>query len=240
MLPLGDAPLPPAGGVGGGPTPSPLRGSSPPASGKGEIGDRGLVRLYWPAHLRSAFDALFALEDVLLGVARTSTQPALGAIRMAWWRDALRRLDEAPPPGEPHLQAIAAQLRPRAVGGAELAAVAEGYATLFDPTPDLNLIGAAGRSLFAAGARVLGAEDDALGEAARRYALARVARLGLIAEAPPPLPPFKHRFARKARPLTALARLAERDLRALPAVEPEATPARAAALLAHRFTGAIA
>jgi phytoene synthase len=50
----------------------------------------------------------------------------------------------------------------------------------------------------------------------------------------------RHRFARRLRPLTALARLAARDVRNETSVEPEATPGRAAALLSHRLFGTIA
>ena len=47
------------------------------------------------------------------------------------------------------------------------------------------------------------------------------------------------RFPRRLRPLTALARLAVRDLARGEPFEPEATPGRALALLSHRLTGAI-
>jgi 15-cis-phytoene synthase len=48
------------------------------------------------------------------------------------------------------------------------------------------------------------------------------------------------RFPRRVRPLTALARLAARDLKQGSAIEPEATPGRAAALLSHRLFGRVA
>jgi len=48
-----------------------------------------------------------------------------------------------------------------------------------------------------------------------------------------------HRFPKPLRPLTALARLAARDVRH-PEIEPEATPARAVALLSHRLFGTVA
>jgi 15-cis-phytoene synthase len=78
-----------------------------------ELTDRDLVRLYWPVELRPAFDALFAIDDALGEVVASSTQPALGAIRLAWWRDALERLDTSAPPPEPRLQAAASLLLPR-------------------------------------------------------------------------------------------------------------------------------
>jgi phytoene synthase len=50
----------------------------------------------------------------------------------------------------------------------------------------------------------------------------------------------RYRFPRSLRPLTALARLAARDAKLSPIVEPEATPGRAAALLSHRLFGIVA
>jgi hypothetical protein len=55
---------------------------------------------------------------------------------------------------------------------------------------------------------------------------------------------FRSRFPplhipRPLRPLTALARLAARDLGRGEPFEPEATPGRALALLAHRWSGRI-
>ena len=71
--------------------------------------DRDLVRLYWPVELRPAFDALFAIDDAMAEVVASSSQPALGAIRLAWWREALERLDNGPPPAEPRLQAASSR-----------------------------------------------------------------------------------------------------------------------------------
>lgn len=203
--------------------------------------DRDLVRLYWPLELRPAFDAMFGIEDALLDVARTSTQPALGAVRMAWWRDSLERLDEHPPPPEPRLQACTSELLPRGVRGARLAAIADGYLALFDEAPDAARIAAAGAATFRCAAALLGAQDPLLEPAGSRHSAARAYRFGLLAAIPERGESLAgHRFAKALRPLTGLARLATRDLRRGSDIEPEATPARAAALLAHRLTGTIA
>lgn len=203
--------------------------------------DRDLVRLYWPVELRPAFDALFAIDDVMAEVVASSTQPALGAIRLAWWREALERLDHHPPPPEPRLQAAAAELLPRGVTGIALAAIEDGYATLCDEEPDFGRLGAGGAALFAIGATLLGGKDAKLPLAGQIYALAMAARRGL---APIPadiaLGEFAgHRFPRVLRPLTAFAKLAARDVRMAPALKPEATPERAIALLSHRLFGII-
>jgi 15-cis-phytoene synthase len=204
--------------------------------------DRELVRLYWPLELRPAFDALLAIDDAMADVVATSTQPALGAIRLAWWREALQRLDTSPPPAEPRLIAAAAELLARGVTGARLAEMEGGYAELLDEQPDFGRTGLAGEALLRAGATLLGADDPKLPLAGRLYGLAMAARRGfapvLGGEEVQQLEGY--RFRRALRPLTAFARLAARDVRRAPVLEPEATPGRAAALLAHRWSGIVA
>lgn len=204
--------------------------------------DRDLVRLHWPVELRPAFDALFGIDDALAEVVTSSTQPALGAIRLAWWREALERLDSSPPPPEPRLQAVAKELAPRGVTGAMLAALEEGWATLLDEEPDFERIGDHGAKLFAIGAKLLGASDDRLDPAGRLYSQELVKRRHLAAVHYPTEQMRQlagHRFPRQLRPLTSLARLAARDVKQAPEIESEATPGRAAALLSHRLFGTV-
>lgn len=172
----------------------------------------------------------------------TSTQPALGAIRLAWWREALERLDSAPAPAEPRLQAVAEQLLPRGVTGRSLAALEDGYAALLDETVGVKRVADGGRVLFHIAAFLLGTDDPKLPDAGKLYAYASAARRGLLA-----IPQevdasslARHRFPRRLRPLTALARLAVRDIRHAPTLEPEATPARAVTLLSHKLFGTVA
>lgn len=205
--------------------------------------DRDLVRLYWPVELRPAFDALLGIDDALAEAVATSTQPALGAIRLAWWREALERLDSSAPQPEPRLQAAAAELLPRGVTGAMLAGLEDGWATLLEEEPDIERVGERGAKLFAIGATLLGASDPRLAAAGRLFSQEQVARKGLMA-VPRPMDELNalasHRFARRLRPLTALARLAARDVKQSIGFEPEATPRRAAALLSHRLFGRVA
>ena len=176
-------------------------------------------------------------------VVARATEPALGAIKLAWWREALERLDESPPPTEPRLQAAAAELLPRGVTGAMLAGLEDGWATLLEENPDRERVAGRGELLFAMAGQLLGATDRLLGAAGRIYAHGSAARRGLAArhwpvESMPQL--ARHRFPRRLRPLTGLARLAARDARQAPRIEPEGTPGRAAALIAHRLTGRVA
>jgi phytoene synthase len=206
------------------------------------VTDRDLVRLYWPVELRPAFDALFGIDDALAEVVTSSTQPALGAIRLAWWREALERLDTKTPPPEPRLQAVALELLPKGISGKDLAALEDGWATLLDERPDSERIGRHGATLFRIAGTLLGGSDDRLEAAGRLFALGQLVRKGLItrvsnAELMQRL--AGHRFSKALRPLTALARLAARDARHASSIEPEATPGRAAALLSHRLFGTV-
>lgn len=205
--------------------------------------DRDLVRLYWPIELRPAFDALFGIDDALAEVVATSTQPALGAIRLAWWREALERLDTNTPPPEPRLHAVASELLSRGISGKELAVLEDGWAALLDEQPDLDRIGKRGSHLFDVGAKLLCGSDPRLEAAGRLFAVGQLARKGLMAPQSPgeemqQLPGY--RFPRALRPLTALARLAARDIKQAREIEPEATPGRAVALLSHRLFGMVA
>lgn len=127
--------------------------------------------------------------------------------------------------------------------GAELAGLEDGWATLLDVEPDIERLGTRGARLFAIAGRLLGVGDPLLDAAGRLYGYEDAARNGR-APAFWPMEEMhmlaRHRFPRRLRPLTALARLAVRDVKQAPAIEPEATPGRAAALLSHRLFGTVA
>jgi phytoene synthase len=175
-------------------------------------------------------------------VVAQSTQPALGAIKLAWWRERLSELDNGKVPAEPRLQAAAEELIPRGVSGQDLAALEEGWSALFQEQPDLQVVANGGAKLFNLAAGLVGSSDAALGAAGRLYATQNVGRRDLSAEHLSTLPSDAlagHVFPRPLRPLTALAALAARDARRGEAREAEATPGRALTLLLHRLTGRI-
>jgi len=126
-----------------------------------------------PRDLRPAFLALWNLDLALADVVATSSDPRLGAIRMAWWREQLEKLDSATNvPAEPRLQAVAAELLPRDVTGKELSELEDAWLPLLDPfpwsEPQAQAIRRRGQILFGIGARLLGSSSD---EAARPGAL---------------------------------------------------------------------
>ena len=190
--------------------------------------------------LRPAFDALFDLDEALADIVARSTEPALGAIKLAWWRDQLAGLEQGVP-AEPRLRAVAAELLPRGAMGATLAELTDGWAALFEESPEIERIGEGGAKLFALAASLLKADDPLIETAGRLYRQGQVARRGLSAAHWPTDELSRlagHRFAKAARPLSALAVLAHRDVRR-GSDEPEATPGRSWALIRHRMTGRV-
>jgi phytoene synthase len=157
-------------------------------------------------------------------VVASSSDSALGAIRLAWWREALQRLDQGAPPAEPHLQAVTEHLIPRGVTGAELAKLEDCWLALLEPLPwsilTAELVRVRGRILFGLGATLLGGRTDDAESAGAIWSLVDVARHCsdtksremLFAEARKSiagLGPSKP--ARLVRPLTALAAVAAHD-----------------------------
>lgn len=202
--------------------------------------DIELALIHIPARVRPPFEALFALDAAMGDVVARSTDPNLGRIKLAWWRERLEELDRASPPAEPRLQAVAEHLIANGISGADLAELEPGWATLLDEHPDHRLVAERGERLFAIGGQLLGGGDPKLAAAGALYALASVGRRGL----PQMLEPAherldelaRHRFPRNVRPLTMLARAAVRDLSRQ---EVEGARGRAAAMLAHRWSGRI-
>jgi 15-cis-phytoene synthase len=205
--------------------------------------DRAQMLRLLPMDLRSAFEALFQIDAAMGDVVARRTQPALGAVKLAWWRERLEELDQGMVPAEPRLRAVAEHLLLRGVKGAELAELEDGWATLLEEQVEPRRIADRGATLFRLGGRLLGSDDERLAEAGALAVLVSVGRRGL-----PDLMDLarefehslvRHHFARRLRPLTALSRLAVRDLRSGPPFELEGTPPRVAAMLRHRWSGIV-
>ena len=186
-------------------------------------------------HLRPAFDALFAVDEAMADVVLTATQPALAAIKLAWWRESLEKLDREPAPAEPRLQAVARELLPQGVSGGDLAQLEIGWLALLEEVPRWEAVTERGVVLFSLAERLLGASAG-VAEAGRAWAGMDLARRTgerqWLGE-----PEVSGRSPRRARPLTMLAALAVRDQRQGWPPEPEATPQRSWTILRHRLTG---
>ena len=184
--------------------------------------ERRLALAYVPAARRAALAALWDLDVTLGAVLATGSDPMISQIRLAWWREALEKLDHAGPPAEPLLQALARHVLPAGIGGAELAAMEEGWTLLLAPDPLgpealHHYAETRGGRLFALSARLLGADAPGIEAAGAR--------------------PSEARWPVPLRPLGMLAALARRDAaRGLP-LEAQGSPARMLRMLRHRLTG---
>ena len=199
--------------------------------------DRALMLHHFPRAVRPAIAALWAVDEAMASVVAEATQPALGAIKLAWWAEALARLDTAPPPPEPRLQAVLTELIPLGITGTDVAGIEPGWRALLDETPEVAEVAIRGQVLFVLTARLIEAEDPLLDDAGALFAVGDALHRGFA------LPDERgriierlagRRIGRAARPVTLAARLAARD-----PGEAEATPGRALALMAHRLTGAL-
>ena len=208
--------------------------------------DRIIALSYVPARRRAAVAALWHLDAALGAVVSGGREPMISRIKLAWWREALERLDHAPPPAEPALEAAAAHLLPSGISGADLAAMEEGWAVLLneDALSDEELqTYAAGRGaqLFRLTARLLGASAADPSRAGECWALADLARhsgepdAGSARAAAHELA-RQERWPATLRPLGMLAVVAARDVQA-PALEPQGSPGRMLRMLRHRITG---
>ncbi|MFL6734318.1 MAG: squalene/phytoene synthase family protein [Sphingomicrobium sp.] len=212
--------------------------------------DRALALTYVPAEKRRAIEALWAIDNAMGDVVRTSSQPMLGHIRLAWWRERLQELGSGSVPAEPRLRAAADELLPRGISGFDLAALESGWLRLFDEFPwDIRTaegIWFRGRLLFSFAARILGESDEQVEAAGGLWALADAARHCSDGESRAILVEHGRAFSRgmgsgpfgaELRSLSALAVTAILDLRHGPPFEPEGTPGRAARMLIHKMTG---
>lgn len=216
--------------------------------------DRYLATLYAPADKRPALFALYALDLELAEVVRTTSEPMLGQIRLAWWRERLQGLDRGERPGQPVLDALAEHVLPHEVSGAGLEPLEDANLALLEGGSIEAHASARGR-LFGAAARLLAPALDAEAIAAAErlgagWAAVEAFRQGLFvpdetgaAMAERWLEPAGLPSA--VRPVTALAALARRDLAALrrAGLDPakvdwrRGTPARQARLLWSIVTG---
>ena len=194
--------------------------------------------------VRAAFEALWNLDLAFADVVATTSDPALGAIRMAWWRERLEELDKAAgAPAEPRLRAVRSELVDRGVSGLELSKLEDAWLPVLEPFPwgqtVVEGLRSRGRVLFGIGARLLDADAKEAGAAGALWSLVDGAthcsdassRAILCSAAREAVAEVPHRLPAKVRPLTILAALAAYDLR------PGGRLGRVGVALAHRLHG---
>ena len=187
-------------------------------------------------------------------VVATSSQPALGAIRLAWWRERLEELDQGiDAPAEPRLKAVERELLPRSVSGAELSGLEDAWLPLLSDFPwhDEQAAGLKlrGTILFGIGARLLGSDPDDAEAAGALWSLVDGARhasdvhsrmflldkaRNAIDELPTNRPP------KSLRRLTGLAAIAAHDaIRKKPLSLAEPDAGRGMAAILHYMRGTL-
>ncbi len=193
--------------------------------------DRWLATLYAPEPVRAALLAAHALDLELAKVAATTTEPMIGRIRLAWWRERLEALDREVP-AQPVLQALAADVLPRGVKGATLAGFEDAWLALLDGD-DARHIALRGEAVGRVMAKLLGGDEAAGAALLTVWAAGEAARQGRSAQgvtAP--------RARKVLRPLAGLAALGRRDVgRGGDGPEPRASAARQWTLLRAALIG---
>jgi phytoene synthase len=182
--------------------------------------ERRLALAYAPAPARALWLGLFALDARLGAVVRSTHEPLLAQIKLAWWRDELTKPAAARQPGEPLLALLAAwgdQVD-------SLRALVDGWELLLDDEPlqmraMQQIAEARAQACAGLAARLNLAEAEReTGRAARGWALAELAAalsdpdqkamaLGLIAQQNW----LRVRLPRELRPLQVLHGLAARQ-----------------------------
>lgn len=208
--------------------------------------ERRLALAYIPIGRRAQVETLWRLDVTLGDTLAPGRDPMIGQIRLAWWREALERLDHDKPPPEPLLEAAERFLLPGGITGAMLAGMADGWEALLDGaplTPDmLERYSARGALLFRLSANLLGADSHSVAQAGSLWALVDFARhcarpdeAAMAIEAARAKPDIG-RWPISLRPLGMLAALAARDARR-GRPEPQGSPSRMIRMAAHRLTG---
>lgn len=209
--------------------------------------ERALAVAYAPPECRPGLTALFALDEKLGGIVGTTTEPTIGQMRLAWWREAIEKLGSGVAAAEPLLTALG-DVVARGVSADLIAEIEDGWSALLDGEPDPAAIARHGAKrggyLFLTAGRLLGCEDPALDAAGTGWALAdlghrhsdRHVRAEARAQARAILTPLAGRhWPRSTHPLAALTLLAMRDA-GQEGARRQGSPARLLRLLRLRVT----
>ncbi|QIK77626.1 hypothetical protein G7077_00515 [Sphingomonas piscis] len=178
---------------------------------------------------------MFNIDDAMADVVLKARDPALAAIKLAWWREQLQALDVTPPPAEPRLRAVSDHLIRNGVSGEQVSALEDGWLGVLHR--DFDSASARGLILFGLLAQLLGEQKTEFQDLGRAWARADLARRTGETEWLRQGERTRVRVRRRMRPLTALAALALRDEERGFPLEPERTPGRSWALLRHRVSG---
>jgi phytoene synthase len=140
--------------------------------------DRTLAALFAPRGCRADLFALHAFNVELARIAEQASEPALGAIRLQWWREALDRAANGETTGHPVADAVGAAIGKRGLSRDRIGALTDArdfdISTRIMPDwPSLEAyVGNTAGALFALGGECLGARGPALDLASSQAGLA--------------------------------------------------------------------
>lgn len=171
-----------------------------------------LALAFAPRDARAPLAALFAFDELIERVVRTSREPMLGQLKLAWWREELGKRGRAALSEVPGLELL---WTVSGDAGTSLVAIIDGWEELLAPLPLtadalLHFSNERGQAVFALTAQILEAPVEArlgtrwaLGDLAQQSRDAATAALSrrLAAEQPE----FRSRPPRALRVLLALA-----------------------------------
>lgn len=210
--------------------------------------ERMLAMSYAREADRPALATLFALDDALAALLRTTSEPTIAQIRLAWWREEIGRLGQGPVPAMPVLAGLAEHVLARGVDPARLVDIVEGWEVLIESeTLDRAALAAfaakRGGGLFAVGGDLVGVPVDrragegwALSDLARH--LATEGEAGIARDMARERLSAKLRWPRASRALGAITAIAAMDLALPPHVAPPVgSPKRVARLAWMRIAG---
>lgn len=207
--------------------------------------ERALTLAYVAADARPSVAALWRLDARLGEVVAASREPALGMIKLAWWREQLAALSNAARPEDPALADLHDDPKLRRMGS-EIAEIELGWAAVMAGAKDAEALvlhaSERGARLFALTAGLL-APDEAfdVGAAGERWALVDLAMRGWGKD---PLKLAGERWIDRTAPgwptalraLGMLDALARRDI-TRGTISPPGSPARVLRMMWHRASG---
>jgi len=130
--------------------------------------DRFLTSLYAPAERRPFLIALYAFALEIARVRRLVKEPMTGEVRLQWWLEAVRGLRAQEAAANPVMIALNDAARQAGVALDPLTGAVEARQAELYGTPAV----ASASAVFMMAARLLGAEDEAIGAAADQAAQA--------------------------------------------------------------------
>lgn len=97
--------------------------------------ERALALAYAPSSTRSSLAALWSFDAMLGRLIATTSEPLIGAIRLAWWSERLDDLAQGRRSHEPVLEALRVHVIPKLLQPSDFAPLIDGWRAVLPPWP---------------------------------------------------------------------------------------------------------